>query len=84
MNDLIIATIRTVVPSIVGTFILFMSARGLDLDEAAVAGLESFMAGFVVAAYYLVVRLVSKRFPQAEALLGFNKAPEYKEPVREV
>lgn len=79
MNDLIIATIRTVVPSVVSTFVLFMSARGLDLDQAAVSGLEAFLIGLAVAVYYLGVRLLSIRFPQAEALLGVAKKPIYKE-----
>lgn len=79
MSDLITATIRTVVPSIVGTFALFMGARGFELDAAALAGLESFLVGFAVAAYYLVVRLLAKKFPWVESLLGSTKKPEYRE-----
>ncbi len=39
MNDLVIATIRTVVPSIVGTFVLLLGGWGVELDQAAQAGL---------------------------------------------
>jgi hypothetical protein len=84
MNDLIIATIRTVVPSLVGTFVLFMSQNGIGLDEAAISGLVAFLVALFTGVYYLGVRLLSKRFPQAEVLLGFNKKPEYVEPKREV
>ena len=79
MSDLITGTIRTVVPSIVSTFALFMAARGFELDEASLAGLESFLVGIAVAAYYVVVRLLGKKFPWAESLLGSTKKPEYKE-----
>ena len=84
MSDLIIATIRTIVPAIVGSFVLILADRGIHLDEVAISGLGAFLIGLFTAIYYLAVRLLSKRFPQAEALLGFNKKPEYVEPVREV
>ena len=84
MNDLVIATIRTFVPSLVGSFTVFMTARGFALDAAAMAGLEAFLLGLAISSYYLAVRLLSKRFPQAEVLLGFNKKPEYVEPKREI
>lgn len=79
MSDLVIATIRTVIPSIVGSFVLFMAARGFELDEAAVSGLEAFLIGLGTATYYVIVRLIGKRKPQAEILLGVAKQPEYKE-----
>lgn len=79
MNDKIIATIRTFVPTVVGTFVLFISARGFELDAAAIAGLEAFVSGVAVSIYYVLVRLVSERFPWVEVLLGSRKTPEYKE-----
>lgn len=78
MNDLIIATIRTTVPSIVTSFVLFLGARGFELDAAAISGLEAFAIGFCVATYYVIVRLVARKFPVVEALLGSRKTPEYK------
>lgn len=78
MNDIVIATIRTTVPAIVSAFTLFLGARGFDLDAAAIAGLEAFLVGLAVATYYVIVRLVGKKFPQAEILLGSTKKPEYK------
>lgn len=84
MSDLVIAAIRTYVPSLVGTFGVLMVARGIELDQAALSALESFIIAFGVAVYYMVVRLIAKRYPQAEALLGATKKPVYTEPEREV
>ena len=78
VNDLIIATIRTVVPSFVGTFALMMADRGLQLDEAAISGLVAFLVSLLTAIYYVTIRLVGKKYPQAEILLGATKTPEYK------
>jgi len=79
MSDLVIATIRTVVPSIVGTFILLLAGWGVELDQAAQAGLVAFSIGAATGLYYLVIRIASKKFPQLEWLLGAGKKPEYKE-----
>lgn len=78
MNDLVIATIRTVVPSIVGTFVLLLGGWGVELDQAAQAGLVAFCIGLATGAYYVIVRVLSKKFPQLEWLLGVAKKPEYK------
>lgn len=84
MNDLVIATIRTVVPSFVGIFVALMSSWGLHIDEAGIAGLSAFLLSLCIGAYYLAVRLLAKRFPQLEWLLGANKKPEYTESQREL
>lgn len=79
MSDLIIATIRTVVPSVVGSFVLFLAARGFELDTAAVSGLEAFLIGLATATYYVIVRLLGKKQPKAEYLLGVASQPTYEE-----
>lgn len=79
MNDLITATIRTTVPSVVASFVLVLSQRGVSLDDAAVSGLIAFLIGLLTAIYYVSVRLIGKKFPQAEALLGATKTPTYEE-----
>lgn len=78
MSDLVIATIRTVVPAFVGTFVLFMAQNGISLDETAISGLVAFLVALFTAVYYVAVRLLGKRFPHAEVLLGATKTPEYK------
>lgn len=84
MNDKIIATIRTFVPTVVSSFVLFMSARGFELDAAAIAGLEAFLVGLATATYYIIVRLLAERFPWVEILLGNKKAPTDYSDVRAV
>lgn len=84
MNDLVIATIRTTVPALVGTFVLFLSQNGIDIDAAAVSGLVAFLVALFTGVYYVGVRLIAKRFPQVEWLLGVAKKPEYVTPKREV
>lgn len=79
VNDLVIATIRTVVPSFVGMFVLMMADRGVQLDEVAVSGLGAFLVGLLTAIYYVAVRLLGTKFPQAELLLGASKTPTYTE-----
>ena len=79
MNDLVISIIRTVVPSLVGSFILVLSNWGISVDNAAVAGLTAFTISLFIGGYYALVRLVSKRYPQAEWLLGYKAKPNYKE-----
>ena len=79
MNDLIIATIRTAVPSFVGTFVLLLSHWGMTLDEAGVAGLTAFLISLATAAYYLLVRVAAKKWPAIELLLGVAKKPTYKD-----
>ena len=78
MNDLVTATIRTVVPAFVGTFVLLLTNWGIELDEASQAGLIAFLISLATGVYYLVVRLVAKKYPQVEWLLGIGKKPEYK------
>ena len=79
MNDLVIATIRTAVPSFIGTFVLLLTHYGIELDEAGVAGLTAFVISLATAAYYLLVRVAAKKWPALELLLGVAKKPEYKD-----
>lgn len=79
MNDLAISTIRTVVPSIVGPFILLLARNGVELDAVAVAGITSFLIGLATGVYYLGVRVLAKKYPWVESLLGVAKKPEYKD-----
>lgn len=78
MHDLVTATIRTVVPAFVATFVLLLTHYGVELDEAGVAGLTAFVISLATGVYYLAVRLVAKKYPQVELLLGSSKKPEYR------
>lgn len=75
MNSLIISIVRTFVPYLVG----LLAVAGVQLTDADVAGLTSTL-GFVFSlGYYVVVRLVEKKYPQAGWLLGAPTKPTYKE-----
>ena len=84
MNDLVISIIRSTVPTLVTTFVVVLANFGIELDNVAVAGLTAFLLSLCVGAYYAAVRLLAKRWPQLEWLIGWNKKPEYTEPTREV
>lgn len=81
MSDFVVSFIRTYVPILVGSLISWLTTKGLTLDETASAGLVVFLTGFLIAAYYGVVRLLEARFPQVGILLGSVKQPEYNEPI---
>ena len=79
MNDLAISTIRTFVPTVVGSFVLFLANYGITIDTVAASGLTAFAIGLATAVYYLGVRLLATKYPWLEGLLGVAKKPEYKE-----
>lgn len=79
MNDFITSLIRTYVPIGVGALMSWLATRGLDIDPQAGAGLIVFMTGTLQAAYYVVVRLLERQFPQVGWLLGQAKQVKYTE-----
>lgn len=78
MSDVVTSVIRTIVPSIVGAVASFLAAKGIDVDAEAVAGLTSFLTALFAGIYYVVARLLEKRYPKAGYLLGATKQPTYK------
>lgn len=79
MNDFITSLIRTYVPIIVGALISYLAASGIVIDSTATLGLVTFLTGLSQAVYYLVARILEKKFPQFGFLLGSSKKPEYTE-----
>lgn len=84
MNDLVISTIRTFVPSLVGSVVALLTGWGLELDGEFATALQAVVFALCTAVYYLAVRLLAKRFPQLEVLLGAAKKPVYVEPKKKV
>lgn len=78
MNDLAIATIRTVCPSLIGALGSWFALKGLQLDQNTLNALTIGLTGLLTAIYYLTVRLLSKAYPSLEWLLGIPKTPNYK------
>lgn len=83
MSDLITATLRTAVPAMTVYFTTFLTARGVELDTATITALETALFGLLVAIWYALVRLVARKYPQLESLLGAAKKPVYVEPTKE-
>lgn len=77
MSDFLVSQIRTHVPVLVGTLISFLATLGLDLDVETQAGLIAGLTGVIISLYYLIVRLIEKKFPKVGILLGSTKTPNY-------
>lgn len=71
--------IRTVVPILLGGFISWLATMGIQFDpatsEAIVNGTIILLSALVMAAYYVVVRIIEQRWPAFGVLLGLKKAP---------
>lgn len=80
MNDFITSLIRTWTPIIVGSIVAWLTARGIDVSAQDALGLTAFLSAVFSGAYYLVVRLAERKFPQVGLLLGSTKKPEYTAP----
>lgn len=79
MNDLVISTIRTAVPAFVGAVVALLAGWGIPIDDSAVMGFQAFVFALLTGLYYLLVRLVAKKYPKLEWLLGSPKAPSYED-----
>lgn len=75
MNNIAVSIVRTFVPYLVG----LLAANGLELDQETIAGVTGAVAFVISLAYYIVVRLLEKKFPQIGFLLGVPAKPTYKE-----
>lgn len=72
------AFIRTLVPYVVGFLVTLAARWGVDIEPSAeLTGALTVLFGFV---YYVAVRLLAKRWPALERLLGVKATPVYKAP----
>lgn len=72
--------IRTYTPLIVGALVSYLVTMGIEVDANAQAGLVVFLTAFLQGAYYLIVRILERRFPKFGLLLGSEAQPKYVEP----
>lgn len=77
MNNFYTSLVRTYVPLVVGAVASYLVSKGIDLDAEAQLGLITFLTAVLQGAYYLFVRLLEKKFPQAGILLGVASKPKY-------
>lgn len=77
MSDLAVSFIRTAVPYIVGALVSWLATKGVELDEAASAGLSTFLTALFGSVYYLVFRFLEQKYPELGRFLGVARKPKY-------
>ena len=77
MTNFFTSLTRTYVPIIVGAFAAWLITVGIELDANSQAGLIVALTGLLQGVYYLVVRLLERKFPQLGVLLGSTQKPVY-------
>lgn len=71
------ALARTFTPSVVGAVASFLALFNVDLSTEAELAIGSLVTGVFTLAYYILVSLVSDRWPALGALLGHTATPSY-------
>lgn len=79
MNELVVSLIRTYVPLLVGSGLIWL-ANQLGIGDLDVTGAQSVAVSIVVGLYYLGARLLERRWPEAGVLLGHRTQPTYGPP----
>ena len=72
--------IRTYVPIIVGALASYLLTLGVEIDADAQLGLVLFLTALLQGGYYLLVRVLERRYPKLGLLLGSESQPKYVEP----
>lgn len=81
LKDLLLSTIRTVVPTVVAFLVAFFADFGIEIDKSA---LGTVLAGLFVGAYYVLARLLEKVHPWFGVLLGATTQPTYQSPRQDL
>ena len=81
VNNIITGLIRTVVPALMGQLIAWLTTVGITVDPSVVENFNTHaitLLGIILTgAYYVIVRLIAKKYPKFELLLGSEKKPDY-------
>ena len=80
MSDFLISLIRTWVPYGVALVIGWLVSQGVIDEETGTEASAAISGGFVLlfgSVYYWLVRLIAKRWPAFEWLLGYKTPPTY-------
>ena len=80
MSQFVIALIRTVVPTLVGSGFAWLASVGFALDAETQSLLIVALIGLFTGLYYAGVTAASKKWPWFQWLLGVNRTPEYAKP----
>jgi hypothetical protein len=80
INDFATSLIRTYVPLAVGVALTWLATHfGVVLSDTDSQAAAAGAVAVLTAAYYLVARLLEKKWPAAGVLLGRSKAPAYEQ-----
>ena len=80
MTNFVTSLVRTYVPILVGSVLSFLAVKyGFAVEPDVQNQLVAGLTGVVIAAYYLLVRLLERKFPQLGVLLGSTQKPVYVE-----
>ncbi len=77
MTDFVTSLVRTYVPIVVGSVVAWLATKGINLDKDAAEGLTVFLGALFSGVYYLVARLLEKKWPELGMLLGKAVTPKY-------
>lgn len=78
VRDLGVSLVRTFVATTVGTALAWIAKNThFIIDSTTSAGLVQSFTGFVIGAYYFVVRTLEVKVPAFGWLLGLAKLPNY-------
>lgn len=77
MNNFVTSLIRTWSPVVVGVIVTYFARKGFTFDDQFSTNLLLAIQGLLSGLYYLVVRLLEKKFPQVGVLLGVAAKPKY-------
>ena len=78
-NNFVTSLIRTYVPILVGALASYLLTLGLELDANAQLGLVTFLTALLQGGYYLLARILERRYPKLGLLLGSEAQPKYVE-----
>lgn len=83
IGDVLVSTVRTVVPAIVGTLLAWLASRGLDLT-AYTNATNVVLVPICIAVYYTAARLLERKSPVFGFLLGSRRQPKYALPAEPI
>ena len=78
-NNFVTSLIRTYVRILVGALASYFLTLGLELDANAQLGLVTFLTALLQGGYYLLARILERRYPKLGLLLGSEAQPKYVE-----
>lgn len=81
MSNFVTSLIRTWVPIAVGVGLTWLAEElGVVIDDSMRVEVAALATGVVIAAYYLVARVLERKWPALGFLLGSTSKPTYVAP----